>query len=70
MKISKSNFYENKKLPKTDYIDFKTILVSKKESYDKKNSLIGYNDGVIRPLCIMNMIMNLITNLLKVKTVF
>ena len=35
--------------------DFHKILVSKKESYGTKNSLkyfIGYNDDVIRPLCI------------------
>ena len=47
-KISKSNFYKNKKLFK--------ILVSKKESYGSKNSFkyfIGYkNDDVIRPVCI------------------
>ena len=55
-KISKSNFYKNKKLFKIDEIDFDKILVSKKESYGTKNSLkyfIGYSDDdVIRPLCI------------------
>ena len=39
-KYQKSNFYENKKLSKTDYIDFNKILVSKKESYDKKIHLL------------------------------
>ena len=36
-------------------LDLNKIIVSKKESYGKKNSLkyfIGYNDDVIRPLCI------------------
>ena len=46
-KIKRSNFYKNKN----------EVLVSKKESYGKKNSLIyfiGYNndDGFIRPLFI------------------
>ena len=53
--INKSNFYKNKKLLKIKDIDINKILVSKKESYGKKNSLkyfIGYNDDdVIRPLC-------------------
>ena len=55
-KISKSNFYKNRKLFKIDEIDFVKILVSKKELYGIKNSLkyfIGYNgDDVIRTLCI------------------
>ena len=54
-KINKSNFYKNKKLFNIHDLDVNKILVSKKESYGKKNSLkyfIGYNDGVIRPLCI------------------
>ena len=57
-KINKINFYKNKKLFKIEDIDIDKILVSKKESYGKKNSLkyfIGYNDDdddVIRPLCI------------------
>ena len=55
-KINKSNFYKNKKLFKIEDIDINKILVSKQESYVKKNSsiyLIGYNDDdVIRPLCI------------------
>ena len=54
-KISKSNFYKNKKLFKIDEIDFDKTLVSKKESYGTKSSVkyfIGYNDGdAIRPLC-------------------
>ena len=55
-KINKINFYKNKKLFKIEDIDINKILVSKKESCGKKNSLeyfIGYNDDdVIRPLCI------------------
>ena len=59
-KISKSNFYKNKKLFNIHDLDVNKILVSKilvskKESYGTKNSLkyfIGYNDDddVIRPL--------------------
>ena len=55
-KISKSNFYKNKKLFNIHDLDVNKILVSKKESYGTKNSFkyfIGYNDDdVIRPLCI------------------
>ena len=55
-KIRKSNFYKNKKLNNIEDIDFNNILVSKKESYDNKNSLkyfIGFDDNdIIRPLCI------------------
>ena len=55
-KSRKGNFYKNKKAFKIDDIDVNKILVSKEESYGKKNSfkyLIGYNDDdVIRPLCI------------------
>ena len=55
--INKSSFYENRKLLSLSDIDFNKILVSKKESYGRKNSskyFIGYNDDdVIRPLCIM-----------------
>ena len=62
-KINKSNFYKNQKGLNIYDLDVNKILVSKKESYDTKNSLkyfIGYNDdddgddddGVIRPLCI------------------
>ena len=35
-KISKSKFYKNKKLSKTDEIDVDKILVSEKEPYGKK----------------------------------
>ena len=55
-KINKSNFYKNKRLFHLNNIDVNKLLVSKKESYGKKNSLkyfIGYkDDDVIRPLCI------------------
>ena len=52
----KSDFYKNKKIFHINNINVNEILVSKKESYDTKNSFkysIGYNDNdVIRPLCI------------------
>ena len=52
----KSDFYKNKKIFNINNINVNEILVSKKESYDTKNSFkysIGYNDNdVIRPLCI------------------
>ena len=55
-KISKRNFYKNKKLFKIDDIDVNKILTSKKESYGTKSSLkyfIGCNNvDIIRPLCI------------------
>ena len=55
-KFNKSNFYKNKKLFNIHDSDVNKILVSKKESYDTKNSLkyfIGYNDNdVTRPLFI------------------
>ena len=55
-KINKSNNYKNKKPFNIDEIDVDKILVSKKEPYGKKSSLIyftGQNDNdVIRPLCI------------------
>ena len=54
-KISKSNFYRNKKLFNIDDIDVNKILISKKEPYGKKilfKYVIGYNDDDIRPLCV------------------
>ena len=54
-KINESNFYKNKKLFNIHDLDVNKILVSKKKTYGTKNSLkyfIGYNDDVIRPLCI------------------
>ena len=55
-KSTKANFYKNKKLFNIHDLDVNKILVSRKESYDTKNSLkyfIGYNDDdVIRPVCI------------------
>ena len=55
-KISKSNFYKNKKLFNIYDLDVNKILISKKESYGTKNSLkyfIGYNyDDAIRSVCI------------------
>ena len=55
-KVSKHNFYKNKKLFHIHDLDVKKILVSKEESYGTKNSLkyfMGYNDNhVIRPLYI------------------
>ena len=38
-KINKSNFYKKNKLFKIDNIDVNKILVSKRESYGKKNHL-------------------------------
>ena len=55
-KSKKTGFYKNKKIFYIDVIDVNKILVSKKETYGKYNSLkyfIGYNDNdVIRPLCL------------------
>ena len=55
-KINRNNFYKNKILFNIHELDVNKILVSKKESYGRKNSLkyfIGYNDDdVIKPLCI------------------
>ena len=54
-KISKSNFYKNKKLFNIYDIDVDKILISKKEPYGKKSLFkyfLVYNDDVIRPLCI------------------
>ena len=54
-KISKSNFYKNKKIFNIEDIGINNKLVSKTESYGTKYSLkyfIGYNDDVTRPLCI------------------
>ena len=54
--ILKNDFYNNKKIFNIDDIDVNKILVSKKETYGKYNSLkyfIGYNDNdIIRPLCL------------------
>ena len=53
-KIKKSDFYKNKKIFNKDDIEVNKMLVSKKETYGKYNSLkyfIEYNDNnVIRPL--------------------
>ena len=55
-KIIKSDFYnKNKQIFNIDNIDVNKLLVSKKEQYGKYNSFkyfIGYNDDVIRPLCL------------------
>ena len=55
-KIRKSDFYKNKKINKTDFINVNNILVSKKEPCGTKNSFkyfIGYNhNDIIRPRCI------------------
>ena len=54
-KIKKSDFYNNKN-KNTGDIDVNSILISKKEQYDKYNSckyFIVYNDNdVIRQLCL------------------
>ena len=55
-KITKINFYKNKKLFKIDGIDVNKIPVSKRGSYGTKKSFkysICYDDNdVNRPLCI------------------
>ena len=54
-KIIKSIFYKNKKLFNRYDIEVDKILISKKEPYGKKSSFkyfLGYDDDVIRPLCI------------------
>ena len=54
-KIIKSIFYKNKKLFNRYGIEVDKILISKKEPYGKKSSFkyfLGYDDDVIRPLCI------------------
>ena len=55
-KFKKSTFYKNKPINNIEDINVNNILVSKKESYDNKNSVkyfIGYNgNDIIRPLCI------------------
>ena len=54
-KINKSNFYKNKKLFNICDIDVDKILICIKEPYGKKSSFkyfLGYNDDVIRTLCI------------------
>ena len=55
-KVNKTAFYKNKKPYEVYGIDTEKILVSKKESYGKKDSIkyfVGYNDGdVIRSLCV------------------
>ena len=54
-KIKKSGFCKNQKVTEIDDIDVDKILVSKEEPYGTKNSFkyfIGYNDNVVRPLCV------------------
>ena len=40
-KIKKNDFYKNKKIFNIDNIDVNKMLVSKKETYGKYNSLLG-----------------------------
>ena len=56
-KNQKIDFYnnDNKKIFNLDDIDVNKILVCKKEQHGKYNSFkyfIGFNDNVIRPLCL------------------
>ena len=56
-KINKKAFYNNKKQFDIQQIDANKILISEPELYGKKNAIkyiIGYNDNVIRPLCILH----------------
>ena len=46
-KITKSNFYRNKRLFKIDDIDINKVLVSKKEPYGKKSSVNTLLDMMI-----------------------
>ena len=49
------NFTKNKKSFQIDDVDVNKKLVSKKEPYGTKNAFkyfIGYNDNVIRQLCL------------------
>ena len=68
-KIRKSDFYKNKKINKTDFINVNNILVSKKEPCGTKNSFkyfIGYKDNdIIRPLCIR--LPQMLENLMKIQ---
>ena len=54
-KIKKSDFYNNKN-KNTGDIDVNSILISKKEQYDKYNSckyfIVCNDNDVIRPLCL------------------
>ena len=52
-KINKKEFCNNKKQFKIKDIDINKILISKPESYGKKNAkkyIIGYSDDVIKPI--------------------
>ena len=52
-KIGKKHFYNNIKQFNIKDIDINKILISKPESYDKKNMrkyIIGYNDNTISQL--------------------
>ena len=52
-KISKKDFYNNKKQFNLNDIDTNKILISKPESYGKNNVkkyIIGYNDNPIKPI--------------------
>ena len=54
-KVRKSSFYKNKEIYKIEDIDVNNVLVPKKEPYRTKYSFkyfIGYNDNIIRPICI------------------
>ena len=54
-KNNKSNFCKNKKLFNIYDKNVDKILISKNEPYGKKSSFkyfLGYNDDVIRTLCI------------------
>ena len=55
-KINKKDFYDNKKQFKIKDIDTNKILISRLESYGKKNAkryIIGYSDDAIRTLPIL-----------------
>ena len=73
-KIKKSDFYnnKNKKIFNISNVDVNKILVSKKENYDKYNSLntlFGYsNNDIIRPLYLeLPQIPVILINLMRIK---
>ena len=54
-KVKERDFYKNKKVIRINDIDANKILVSKKEPCGTNKSIKyfnGYNDDVVKPLCI------------------
>ena len=57
-KINRSNFYKNKKLFNLHGLEVNKILVSKKESYGKKNSLKYFmlNTLIVIRQCLLRLV--------------